>query len=49
MQGTRSSPHEQLAHTQLAWQIDAPQATIRGLDVVDAFVLIRAQRSEHHL
>ena len=35
--------------TQLAWQIEAPRATIRGPDVVDALFSIPLLRSEHYL
>ena len=43
-----ASPMEQLAHT-AGWQIEAPRATIRGLDVVDALFSIPLLRSEHSL
>ena len=35
--------------TQLAWQIEAPLATIGGLDVVDELFSIPLLRSEHYL
>ena len=44
---SRSSRTKMAQLTQLAWQIEAPRATIRGLDVVDAlFSIPLLSRSE---
>ena len=48
MQSITSSPFYGGAHT-AGLQIDAPLATIRGIDVVDASALIHLRRSEHYL